>query len=40
MSKIADWEVNNVDPDQTLHFAASDIGLHYLLSASLSEILG
>ena len=23
--------VNSVDPDQTLHFAASDLGLHCLL---------
>ena len=29
--KVAGWVANSVDPDQMLHSAASDLGLHYLL---------
>ena len=28
--KISEFNANRVDPDQTLHSAASDPGLHYL----------
>ena len=28
---MAGWRANNVDPDQTPHSAASDLGLHFLL---------
>ena len=31
MCKIAGWVANRVDPDQMLHSAASDLGLHCLL---------
>ena len=33
--KIAEWVANSVDPDQTPQNAASDLGLHYLLSLSV-----
>ena len=29
--------VNSVDPDQTLHFAASELGLHCLQNTPKSE---
>ena len=29
--KIAEWVANSADPDQTPRFAASDLGLHWLL---------
>ena len=29
--KIAGWQANNVDPDETPHSAASHLGLHCLL---------
>ena len=32
--KIAGWVANSVDPDQMLLFAASDLGIHFLLRSS------
>ena len=29
---MAEWVANSVDPDQTPRYAASDLGLHCLLS--------
>ena len=34
------WVANSVDPDQMLHDAASDLGLHWFTQASLSEYFG
>ena len=31
VSKIVGWVAHSVDPDQTPHSAASDLGLHCLL---------
>ena len=35
--KIAEWVTDSVDPDQTPRFAASDLGVHYLLRTAFSN---
>ena len=40
MSKGTGWVANSVDPDQTLHSAASDQGLHSLLKSVRSNVKG
>ena len=38
MCKISGWVANSVNPDQTPHFVASDLGLHcFFFQACLSE---
>ena len=40
VSKNAGSEAKSVDPDQTLNFAVSDLGLHLFIQACLLEDFG